>query len=298
MSLDVLTWISQSPFLPWLIAKVWVAQNDIAQALLSWATDYDTITAGFKTIRDLIRFRGLNLWHVDTVGIHQLRMHSLVIHLGNYLRRKEKRFDMQYALAYAYNHDNVEPISFLGDIPGPLKDTLTPEEKQLLDDIEGALIDVLTEHVILASHDHAQILRDAIHKPRIENKVIGYLDKVDGFMQTLHELFAGNTEFLEPFNNYIKYFKKAEQQEALQSFFTSRKTYWITSFFDIQTLLWLEWKIEDLMMQSRAHDVSNLLDDWGIPAYLCRKRVFLGLAPILPNHRYEKTPVEMLSTRL
>jgi 5'-deoxynucleotidase YfbR-like HD superfamily hydrolase len=120
---------------------------------------------------------------------------SLISELGEHLPNE---FDPSFALAFAHVHDDIEIET--GDVLLYLKERMTPEEMQDLKKQEGSAANKLAQRWphTLFGHDYIELLMQSVEETRIEAKFIKYIDKLDGYGEALHEIFAGN-----PNQNFI-----------------------------------------------------------------------------------------------
>lgn len=136
--------------------------------------------------------------------IHSRRVAKLLEYIAPFLTFYYPTFDLEKAKTIALHHDDFEIVLEGGDISLQLK--------LLMDDCE---LSVLEQKEILASlamtklypkkikgYEYRQILLHSIQKDCIEAQVVSFCDKIDAYCEAIHEVFAGNTVFLEPIINY------------------------------------------------------------------------------------------------
>lgn len=304
-----------------LIDKIWWTQNELCKTLLLTPekVTIDDIRNLYLSLWKLIRFRWLKLFYKDTVALHQWRLLRVVEYCFHILWLVFPDFDHQFARALAYNHDDIEAFSIFWDIPGPLKETLTLEERKLIDEIETAIMNKVTEHMLTSLWpNYNELLTEWTNKTKLESKLVSYVDKVDWFIHAFHEVCAWNRDFIEPFVNYMKTFRsfkewkypelfklfnltKEEYYSYLEWFFEDeglvQLRYPIIHYFDIDYILEQWERLEELLKNWKPHTFSSIYyDDFDLPAYKFRKYLRFRLPPAAINEW--ESPLSLLTTKI
>jgi len=228
------------------------------------------------------RFPEFELITHDNIFSHQVRLSNIVRELWyffdeiNYNWYFEKRINVWYLISLALVHDDTEGINPLKDIPTNLKNSLSDKAKIILHDIENACIDVLsnyqTEHLEKYSKDKLKWLYiDAELKTSLEWQLLSYLDKVDWFLFTLHEINNWNTHIIQAFNNYVDILKSIKEDKSkykmirflIDADINLLRNIILKSFlFSNQEIIWLDNSIAD-NMKSRLFSFIDLFNlEW------------------------------------
>lgn len=112
------------------------------------------------------------------------------------IAKKYINFDIEKARIYALVHDDAEMIT--GDIQAIVKARMTKDELKELEKKDSEAVSKLaTEYPEnINGYSYKSLLNEAIHKNSIESKLVSYLDKLDAFCESLHDLYAGNLSLL------------------------------------------------------------------------------------------------------
>ena len=100
--------------------------------------------------------------------------------------------DQNKARVLALVHDDAEMIT--GDFQAGVKARMTKEELRHIDDLEASAIQTLVGKYpkMIDGYTYEQLLTEALTKDSIEAQFVSYIDKLDGYCESLHELLAGN----------------------------------------------------------------------------------------------------------
>lgn len=111
------------------------------------------------------------------------------------LAKKYLDFDPEKARAYALVHDDAEIVT--GDVQAIAKLRMTKQEVKKLEAQENKAIRTLIEKYPKRIHGYSyrELLQEAVHKDSIESQLVSYVDKLDGYCEGLHEVYAGNMLF-------------------------------------------------------------------------------------------------------
>lgn len=320
------------PRFPRLLKAIWKSSGEIISALQQEVLPRDI------TLLWLKRFEALDImFYRDNVASHWYRIDSMIHSImissdilinralikrlpnGFLLRDNPIMLDIKEFLSsidfyrawfIAIHHDDTEWFSWLWDIPTPVKKWLPDDLKSYLDEFESVismqisdLVNLGDEYISLEPNPYLEILDESQAKDSVESQLNSYLDKLDWFMSCFHEVTAGNILFVEPFRNYIKYFKefKLGKLTKILPFFSDDfqkviKLYhiaisdlglWHSYYRDISIPKWFmffliddiiaQWdRVQDLLSNWKPHTVETVLNsDFGFPAYKVWKDCFL-----------------------
>jgi hypothetical protein len=112
------------------------------------------------------------------------------------IAKKHLTFDLEKARIYALVHDDAEMIT--GDIQAIVKLRMTTEETKKLEEEEMNAIENLIQNYPEKVHGYSykELLEHATKKDCVEAQLVSYLDKLDAFCESLHEVYAGNISLL------------------------------------------------------------------------------------------------------
>jgi len=228
------------------------------------------------------RFPEFQLITHDNIFAHQVRLSNIVKELWyffdeiNYNWYFENKISVWYLSSLALVHDDTEWVNPLKDIPTNIKNSLSGKAKIILHDIELACINILANHQIDHLKDFSKeelrgLYFDAESKNSLEWQLLSYLDKVDWFLFTLHEILNCNTEIIEVFNNYINILKSIKEDKSkypLIRFLIDadigllRDVISKSFLFSNQELLWIDESINDTMKSKLLSFVELFNLDW------------------------------------
>ncbi len=112
------------------------------------------------------------------------------------LAQKYLTFDLEKARIYALVHDDAEMVT--GDIQAIQKQRMSKEELQKHDENDLLVIANLVNKYpkIVHGYSYELLLKEAVSKDTVEAQLVSYLDKLDAFCESLHEMYAGNVSIL------------------------------------------------------------------------------------------------------
>lgn len=113
--------------------------------------------------------------------------------------------DGKLALLISKFHDDFEMVSERGDVPLQLKLLMNGSELSILKQEEIAAAEYLSKaygNPRVGGYLYKDLLMHSILKDCPEAQLHSFADKIDGYCEALHEIFAGNLCFLEPVINY------------------------------------------------------------------------------------------------
>jgi len=112
------------------------------------------------------------------------------------LAQKYIKFDIEKARVYALVHDDAEMIT--GDVQAITKLRMSADEQIKHEEEEMSAISKLAETYPqeINGYSYKELLLNAVKKDSIEAKLVSYLDKLDAYCESLHEVYAGNISLL------------------------------------------------------------------------------------------------------
>lgn len=171
-----------------------------------------------KDLRAITRYsRYPRMLYRTDLALHGKRVASSLISVADVVAQKIPDFDFERAITLALVHDDTEIV--MGDFQASNRAVMTKEQLLALDSQEDHAIDIIAAR--FPSHVHGFLYRDllveVLHFSTVEAQVVKYLDKIEGFAEAMHEVYAGNASFLEhpptefgvppnPFEYYPVYF--------------------------------------------------------------------------------------------
>lgn len=226
----------------------------------------------YKSAVDIKRFAWEDkpvMLYRNNVAVHQFTLDSMLAKSTGFIVQNIAEFDKEKASRYCLLHDFPEIVSAFWDIPTPAKKEL--EERQLMEYIEkierlsiSALIQeksteawLILDWVETSEAELEEIFEMSTHKREIEAQVCWFLDKIEWFMSCLHEVLAWNRIFKKAFTQYIEIFKNApEKYKNIEHLFNSENDN--TWFFDLNSIVALEDKVDEFLEKWTPHDSENL----------------------------------------
>ncbi len=131
-----------------------------------------------------------NLW------IHTARISWIVREIATFLDTlRPGLFDIEKTVALSIVHDDTEIIVW--DIVSPVKAAFSPEEKAAYEQDCRDSIDILYEAYgkDFTDYDYRELLLMEDAWDSLEYAIMKYADKLEGHLETYHELLAGNEAF-------------------------------------------------------------------------------------------------------
>jgi 5'-deoxynucleotidase YfbR-like HD superfamily hydrolase len=110
--------------------------------------------------------------------------------------QKYLNLDPEKVRILALVHDDEEMIT--GDIPAGVKAVMSVEQQKKMWQEEKNAADTLAQKFPkeIEGYNYRSLLKHSADKDCIESQLVSYLDKLDAYCESLHELFAGNISFL------------------------------------------------------------------------------------------------------
>src|SRR3989344_845874 len=141
--------------------------------------------------------------------IHSKRVHFLVNDiLPTIAPIYNNGLNPSKALTLALVHDDAEILT--GDVQLYYKDRMSLEQLTELELKEEQAIEQLSKiwPEKINNFSYKELLSHALHKNCLEAQVVSYCDKIDGFCEAVHEIYAGNQKFT---GSAVAYLKKLNQ---------------------------------------------------------------------------------------
>lgn len=215
---------------------------------------------------DVVFYRS-NLW------MHTQRVLWLLEELAP-LAQKYLDFDLEKARTYALVHDDAEMIT--GDVQAITKLRMTADEQARHEEDEMIAIDKLAENYPkeVNGYSYKELLKNAAKKDSIEAKLVSYLDKLDAYCESLHEIYAGNISLLRSvifYANALPLFPiKYPELKNLLSSKESPLTYLSDQISPGEI------RVERYINLNKPHTKESLEIDADFPFYKTWKRIVIG----------------------
>lgn len=160
------------------------------------------------------------MWYRTTVWTHTRRVRNIARRVSPIIAaRTGVRLDQDLAEAMCTVHDDIELI--IGDVQAGDKSKMTAEELEELAHREQDAIETLVDRFpkTVGPYSYRDLLIRVHERQGPESWAQQFADKLDGFGEGMHELFAGNprfatavsTQFGElplPCDYYTRYFRE------------------------------------------------------------------------------------------
>jgi hypothetical protein len=207
-----------------------------------------------------------NLW------MHSQRVLWLLEELAP-TAQKYLEFDLEKARAYALVHDDAEIIT--GDVQAIEKERMSPEDQEKYDRQEEEAIEklALVFPADVNGYSYKELLSHALKKDCIEAQLVSYIDKLDAYCESLHELYAGNISLIKSVVSYANNlplfpYKYPALKELLGS-----KEHAFTYLRD--QISPFETKAENYMHLNKPHTEESIKVDTDFPFYRLWKKIVI-----------------------
>lgn len=190
--------------------------------------------------------------------------------------QKYLTFDLEKARIFALVHDDAEIVT--GDIQAVQKQRMSKEELQQLEtnDLEAIKILVKRYPKMVHGHSYELLLKEAIHKNTVESQLVSYLDKLDAFCESLHEVYAGNVSLLRSIVFYSLMIPSfPHKYPALKELLSSRESP-LTFIADLIS----PHKVEFENYTLKPHTESSIQNTFDFPFYATWKRLVISKGKI------------------
>lgn len=168
--------------------------DDFYSGRKAWESDLDSI----------YRFGTVDLIHPETDFTHVARVVGLSHLLASQLQQNSVEINGYKLTRLALHHDDAEADPRIGDIPTPVKNSWTDEERQTYREIEAEAAIQLAKRYMPPKYQESymQDSREAQGKQSVEAQIIKIADKWDGLGKTILEIQCGNLDMFPILNNY------------------------------------------------------------------------------------------------
>ncbi|MDO8551123.1 MAG: HD domain-containing protein [bacterium] len=188
-------------------------------------TDKDDILKNFSGRKhDLEQIKRYSMFPVmyyrTNLYLHSLRVSWLIDELEPIAVKTWRKFKSNLAKTLSLVHDDAEIIT--GDIQLGHKLEMSAEQLARVVMEEEKAIKTLSIRFPpkINCLSYKTLLIHALKKDCLEAQLVSLADKLDAYGESMHELFAGNKDFITPCTNYIKILKSfPEKYPQLKNFF-------------------------------------------------------------------------------
>jgi 5'-deoxynucleotidase YfbR-like HD superfamily hydrolase len=145
--------------------------------------------------------------------IHSLRVAWLVEELLPVAKKHFKHLDADRAVCLALVHDDAETIT--GDIQAGHKATMSKKELlkvHMNERLAAALLGKRHPVKVSGKYPYGKLLLEICEKKTLEAQLVSYADKMDGYCESLHEVYAGNSSLLRSVIFYAIFFAQADKK--------------------------------------------------------------------------------------
>lgn len=235
---------------------------------------YNTITFdGFngrkEELENIKRFNSLQPMYYRTNDYsHSYHVLWLAEELLPYTVQALPGIDVEMTRTISLIHDDPEII--IGDIEFDQKLKMSPDELHKLKQDESAAIEILSARFpqTINSFNYRELLYHALRKDCVEAQLVSYADKIDAFGEAVHEIYAGNAQFIASAGRYNLVFSdlKKTRWPLIKSLFNSGHPFFSDPI--VQDL-------EAIANNGTVHTLESINHKTGHPHYDCWKRVML-----------------------
>ena len=192
--------------------------------------------------------------------IHSKRVHLLVNDiLPTIAPIYNNGLNPSKALTLALVHDDAEILT--GDVQLYYKDRMSLEQLTELKLKEKQAIEQLSKNwpEKIDNFSYKELLCHALYKNCLEAQVVSYCDKIDGFCEAVHEIYAGNQKFTGSAVAYVKKLNQfPEKFPLLNKIIPSNHPFLV---------LPKELNLENMPKETRFHTLETIKNLSGISHY-------------------------------
>lgn len=241
------------------------------------------LTERERRLSGILRFGEIRtmLYRTD-VGLHAERVRLIIRDISDVVSAAYLgAFDLRYAENLAIVHDDPEMIT--GDISSARKRKMNTMDSLALerDEMNAILRLYSLKPEGMDEGYYRELLFHAIYKDVPEATVLCWADKLDGYCEALHEIFAGNYLFVGVVDGYIKTLKEMTcRYRGLELVITGEHPF-LTMPKEID--------FKEIIPSIKLHDKSSISAPTGIPQYDRWKELTLkhmGEAPLVQRKEY------------
>lgn len=160
------------------------------------------------------------MYYRTNLYIHSLRVHWLVEELIPFVLQVWDSFNQGLAKTLALVHDDAEIIT--GDIQLGHKLKMSPEQLTEIDRQEEKAIEIISQRFppVVNGFSYKQLLTHALKKDCLEAQIVSLADKLDAYGESMHELLAGNKDFIPPCENYTRILRFPNKYPSFRDLFS------------------------------------------------------------------------------
>ena len=250
--------------------------------------DLSSFVGREEALNSIKRFNDVHwgvMFYRTTVGFHVKRVLWI---LQDILEDVKVVYDSDFCSSFACElalvHDDAEIVT--GDVQLYKKERMSAEERAAHDAQEIAAIDVLSINypTMFKEFNYRFLLVAAKEKRHVESQLVSYCDKIDGMCEALHEVFAGNTRFIGPAENYVnKRIPEFPQKYPSLSCLIPGEHPFLKAVSAING--------HELARNRKPHTAESVLQPTGIPHYDRWKELtiqYAGLESLVTQKEYEQ----------
>jgi 5'-deoxynucleotidase YfbR-like HD superfamily hydrolase len=226
-----------------------------------------------KKLENIYRYHVFNvLFYRSNVWMHTHRVLWLLETLVP-LAKKHLDFDPKKASIYALVHDDAEIIT--GDVQAITKLRMSTREQKNHENKEAEAIERLAKIYPkeIEGYSYRELLIHAMNKDCVEAQLVSYIDKLDGYCESLHEVYAGNICLLRSvvfYANALSLFP--EKYPVLRELLASKNSP-LTYIRD--QISPYEVKAENYAHLNKPHTADSILRNNDFPFYKEWKRIVI-----------------------
>jgi len=163
-----------------------------------------------KALANLWRYRIFEImYYRPNVLLHSTRVSWWVKDIALIAKKYVKGIDIEKARLAALVHDDAEMLT--GDIPSHHKFFMSKFQAAQTDKEEKAAIEELSKKYPkkVGNYSYRDLLLQTFYKKSTEGQLVSYLDKLDAYCESLHEVLAGNICHLQSIMYYSRILDRA-----------------------------------------------------------------------------------------
>lgn len=145
--------------------------------------------------------------------IHSLRVAWLVEELLPVAKKHFKHLNAERAVCLALVHDDAETIT--GDVQAGHKAAMSKKALAQVHANErraAALLGKRHPIKVAGKYPYGDLLLEIFEKKTLEAQLVSYADKMDGYCESLHEVYAGNFSLLRSVIFYTIFFAQVDKK--------------------------------------------------------------------------------------
>ncbi len=258
-------------------------------------TIFPVVTKREEKLSKIIRYNLYSpMYYRSSILDHSKRVWLITKTLEPFTQKAFKNLDIKKLGLLALVHDDIEII--IGDIQAGNKSKMSKSQKKELYDQEKKAVLALSKIFpkSVNGYNYQKLLESATKIDCRESEIIQYFDKLDAFGEALHEIYAGNKEFVtniinqygkvpHPIEYYLDYFKNfLNKYPKMKAFFQTNPPI---------PLIPQEVNYIKIIQSSKLHTKKSIQNTTGYIHYDFWKNIILEHPDIIPK-KYLYTQVE------